>query len=220
MRQILLGMVPAVLIAAAAATAGAAPALKPDAPWQAVCGAVDRVAAANRLSAAVLTRILWQESRFRSDAVSPKGAEGVAQFMPPTALDRGLANPWEPGPAIAAAGRLLAELTARFGNIGLAAAAYNAGARRIDNWLHATGSLPAETRSYVQIVTGMTAEDWATAGAPAGAPAPADANGADCAETIAALPQAAPAWPGASLRQTRLDHLLAHALRLAEDQGR
>src|SRR5438309_4132087 len=96
---------------------------------QAICQMVDGAAEANRLPAAFLTRILWQESRFRTDVISPAGAQGVAQFMPQTAAERGLADPYDPGPAIAQAARLLAELGGRFGNLGLAAAAYNAGPR-------------------------------------------------------------------------------------------
>jgi hypothetical protein len=216
MRHSLSAIVGIVLLVGGAA--GARPAgspgatLRPD--LQALCRTVDRAAAADRLSAGFLTRILWQESRFRSDALSPKGAEGVAQFMPPTALDRGLANPWEPGPAIAAAGHLLAELRARFGNLGLAAAAYNAGAARVEKWLRAESGLPAETRNYVHRVTGRPVEEWVTQGA-GGAAAAGD--GADCATTIAELPRgAAPA----GARPAALDRVLARALSLAERQGR
>ena len=107
---------------------------------------VDGAAAANRLPAAFLTRILWQESRFRTDVISPAGAQGVAQFMPQTAAERGLADPYDPGPAIAQAARLLAELGGRFGNLGLAAAAYNAGPARVAKFLGAQSDLPEETR--------------------------------------------------------------------------
>jgi soluble lytic murein transglycosylase-like protein len=217
MRQAGLGSVLAALIVgtasgapAAAATGGAQPA----AGEAALCRTVDRVAAADRLSAAFLTRILWQESRLRSDALSPKGAQGVAQFMPPTAVDRGLADPWDPGHAITAAGRLLADLAARFGNVGLAAAAYNAGAGRVEKWLRAESGLPAETRDYVRIVTGRAIEDWAMRDAGATWAWP---RSADCLQTIAELPRGAPL---PSSRPTALDRLLAHALSLAESQDR
>jgi hypothetical protein len=49
-----------------------------------------------------------------------------------------------------------------FGNLGLAAAAYNAGPYRVSRWLSHTGSLPDETIAYVQIVTGRSVWDWAT----------------------------------------------------------
>jgi hypothetical protein len=142
----------------------------PDSPaalHQLICGLVEGAAAANRLPAAYLTRILWQESRFRSDRTSPAGAEGVAQFMPQTAVERGLADPRDPGPAITQAARLLADLGVHFGNLGLAAAAYNAGPGRVDKWLHGQGELPAETRTYVLAVTGRPVEEW-TGANPAG----------------------------------------------------
>jgi hypothetical protein len=129
-----------------------------------LCRMVDGAAAANGIPAAFLTRLLWQESRFRSEATSPKGAEGVAQFMPQTAAERGLADPRDPSQAIDHAARFLAELEIRFGNLGLAAAAYNAGPARVEKWLNAAAELPAETRNYVVAVTGRSAEDWAARG--------------------------------------------------------
>src|SRR6185503_2297293 len=81
-----------------------------------ICRMVDGAAALNRLPAAFLARILWHESGLRSDATSRAGAEGVAQFMPQTAAERGLADPRDPGPSIAEAAKLLAELSERLGN--------------------------------------------------------------------------------------------------------
>ena len=133
---------------------------------QAICRIIDEAAAANKLPPAFLTRILWQESRFRADAISAAGAAGVAQFMPKTAVERGLGDPLSVGPAIGEAGRLLAELKARFGNLGLAAAGYNAGAARIASWLHAQSTLPVETRRLVLAVTSQSADDWAVGKAP------------------------------------------------------
>ena len=127
---------------------------------ESVCRIVDGAAAANRLPAGFLARILWQESRLRSEAVSSAGAEGVAQFMPQTAAEHGLADPRDPASAIAAAARLLANLKIQLGNLGLAAAAYNAGAGRVIRWLHRQSDLPAETQLYVVAVTGRSAEEW------------------------------------------------------------
>jgi hypothetical protein len=125
-----------------------------------VCRMVDQAAAVHKLPVGFLTRLIWQESRFRSDATSPKGAEGIAQFLPQTAAERGLADPRDPGQAVNHAARLLIELEARFGNLGLAAAAYNAGAARVTKWLAGEATLPSETRAYVTAVTGRTAENW------------------------------------------------------------
>jgi hypothetical protein len=88
------------------------------------------------------------------------GAQGIAQFMPKTADERGLADPFDPQAAIPKAAELLADLGRRFGNLGLAAAAYNAGPARVANWLGGHGSLPYETRSYVLSITEHPVEDW------------------------------------------------------------
>jgi soluble lytic murein transglycosylase-like protein len=55
---------------------------------------------------------------------------------------------------------LLAELVEQFGNLGLAAAAYNAGPKRVQDWVARKRGLPAETRKYVQSITGRAAEHW------------------------------------------------------------
>ena len=80
--------------------------------------------------------------------------------MPATAAERGLADPNDPEAAIPKAAELLANLKQRFGNLGLAAAAYNAGATRVANWLAGAGELPPETRVYVMSVTRHPLEDW------------------------------------------------------------
>lgn len=105
-------------------------------------------------------RLIWKESRFNPNAVSPKGAQGIAQFMPATAADRGLDDPFEPKQAIVHSASLLADLRQEFGNFGLAAAAYNAGAERVRGWLAGDSGLPYETEAYVQFVTGRAAEEW------------------------------------------------------------
>ena len=122
---------------------------------------IDTAAARAQLPSEFLTRLLWQESSFRSGVVSPAGAQGLAQFMPRTARERGLDDPFDPEQAIPASAAFLAELTQRFGNRGLAAAAYNGGPARVDAWLAGTGGLPYETQDYVYRITGRTADDWA-----------------------------------------------------------
>lgn len=132
-----------------------------------VCTLVDNAARADHVPIALLTRLIWTESRFQARAVSPKGAQGIAQFMPETAAARGLADPFDPEQAVPKAARLVADLTRRFGNVGLAAAAYNAGSDRVASWLAGSGGLPMETRAYVIAVTGIPAEDWKRVGAEA-----------------------------------------------------
>ena len=127
---------------------------------QALCRVIDSSARSHRLPPEFLTRLIWRESSFRTGAMSPAGAQGIAQFMPGTAAERGLLNPFDPEEAIPKAAEFLAELKRRFGNLGLAAAAYNGGPGRLAKWLAGEGGLPAETRDYVVAITGRSAEDW------------------------------------------------------------
>ena len=96
-----------------------------------ICRALEQSAAENALPVEFFARVIWQESRFDALAVSPKGAAGIAQFMPATASWHGLANPLEPVEALRHSAAYLRELLDRFGNLGLAAAAYNAGPGRV-----------------------------------------------------------------------------------------
>ena len=139
---------------------------------QALCHLIDATAARQNLPAEFLTRLLFQESSFRPTVTSPAGAQGIAQFMPGTAQERGLADPFDPEQAIPASGALLAELVQRFGNRGLAAAAYNAGPARVAAWLAGTGGLPLETQGYVVRVTGRSADEWSADLQGKAAPAP------------------------------------------------
>jgi hypothetical protein len=132
------------------------------APNSAICGIIERAAAQNKLPIDYLSRLLWVESGFNPDAMSPVGAAGIAQFMPETAAERGLRDARDPESAIPHAARLLVDLQHRFGNLTLAAAAYNAGPGRLATWLRGSGGLPEETRRYVRLVTGRPVEDWVT----------------------------------------------------------
>lgn len=134
-----------------------------------LCKELGRAALENGLPAEFFVRLIWQESRFDIHSVSPKGAKGIAQFMPGTARSRGLADPFEPIEALRQAARWLKELREQFGNLGLAAAAYNSGPHRVEAWLHGRRKLPDETRDYVKIITGRTANEWLKRGANADA---------------------------------------------------
>jgi len=125
-----------------------------------VCEQLAAAAQQHGLPVDFLARLIWQESRFNPRAVSPVGAQGLAQFMPRTAAEYGLQNPFDPLAALPASARFLRVLHDQFGNLGLAAAAYNAGAGRIQNWLARRGKLPEETRNYVKIITGQPPEKW------------------------------------------------------------
>jgi hypothetical protein len=128
---------------------------------QALCRMIEGAAARHHLPVDFFTRLIWQESSFRPHVTSGAGAQGVAQFMPGTAAERRLADPYDPEQAIPKSAELLGDLRSRFGNIGLAAAAYNGGPARVEAWLGGRGSLPGETRNYVSAITGRTADAWA-----------------------------------------------------------
>jgi soluble lytic murein transglycosylase-like protein len=115
-------------------------------------------------------RLIWRESLFRPEAVSPKGAEGIAQFMPATARTRGLADSFNVIDALDASAAYLSELRHRFGNFGFAAAAYNAGEAGFSRFLD-RDRLPIETRDYVFAITGSTIENWRDTPPDAAAPA-------------------------------------------------
>jgi len=136
-----------------------------------VCDTLARAAESNDLPVPFFIRLLFQESRFKPGVVSDAGAQGIAQFMPDTAADVGLDNPFDPLQAIPASARLLRSLMQQFGNLGLAAAAYNAGPKRVQDWLakRGKGKLPEETQGYVKTITGKPVETWtvAAAGVPA-----------------------------------------------------
>jgi len=121
---------------------------------------ISREARRRDLPESFLARLIWQESSFNPLAVSPVGAQGIGQFMPETARERGLKDPFALQEALPASADFLSELHKLFGNLGLAAAAYNAGQGRVKRWLAGEGGLPSETRDYVHTVTGRPAADW------------------------------------------------------------
>jgi hypothetical protein len=158
-----------------------------------LCGIVEASARAEGLPADFFTKLIWRESSFRPNAVSPAGAQGVAQFMPGTASERGLIDPFDPASAIPASARFLNELRLRFGNLGLAAAAYNAGPTAAARWIVKKGSLPFETEDYVLAVTGHTADEWRSDKPPA---EPAPDKTPSCSSLVATLRVTAPSSSG------------------------
>ena len=139
-----------------------------------LCRTIERFAISHDLPPAFFARLIWRESLFRPEAVSPKGAEGIAQFMPETARMRGLANSFDVIEALEASAAYLKTLQVRFGNFGFAAAAYNAGENGLARFI-ASERLPIETRDYVFAITGNTIETWRDAPPDVAAPALDDA---------------------------------------------
>jgi Transglycosylase SLT domain len=154
-----------------------------------ICETLTKEAQANDVPAPFFINLLFQESGFQAGMVSDAGAEGIAQFMPETSADVGLENPYDPLQAIPAAARLLRSLAREFGNLGLAAAAYNAGPRRIQDWLANKGKLPQETQGYVKTITGRAPETFTAAAK--GSPAMKLPRHAPCQEAAGLL-----AWDG------------------------
>ncbi len=115
-------------------------------------------AAAERhdIPAELFMALVWQESRYRADALSPKGAYGFAQLMPGTAKDLGV-NPKNPAENLDGGARYLAAQYRAFGTWKLALAAYNAGPHRVVEY----GGVPpfTETRNYVRIILSKVSKD-------------------------------------------------------------
>jgi hypothetical protein len=166
--------------------------IKPVTPTEAqqsICLLVESAARAHGLPVEFFARVIWQESRFRADAIGPmtrrgERARGIAQFMPGTAAERNLLDPMDPVQALPKSAEFLRDLRAEFGNLGLAAAAYNAGPRRVHDWIAGRGSMPAETRNYVLRITGNSVEQWAKASGDADMK---QQGGRDCGTLMALL---------------------------------
>ena len=152
---------PALATGAETALATAAVAPEAGAPGDArVCAMIESSAKAAAIDPHFFARLIWRESLFDPAAVSPKGALGIAQFIPSTAALRGLADPFDAEKALAASALYLADLTRAYGNIGLAAVAYNGGEARAARYKAEGGSLPGETLAYVEAITGHGAGEW------------------------------------------------------------
>lgn len=104
------------------------------------------------LSPALIEALVWQESRWRANAVSPVGARGLAQLMPATARELGV-DPADPFANLEGGARYLRAQLDRFGgDLEKALAAYNAGPGRVER----AGGVPEirETKTYVAAIMG------------------------------------------------------------------
>ena len=125
-----------------------------------VCTTIERAASSSGLDPHFLARLLWKESLFEPSALSPVGAQGIAQFMPSTARIVGLDDPFNPAKSIVAAAGYLRRLSDGLGNLGLAAVAYNGGENRAARFIGGGTMLPYETQDYVEAITGHNAWKW------------------------------------------------------------
>ena len=108
------------------------------------------------LSASLIEAMVWQESRWRHDAVSPVGAQGLAQLMPATARELGV-DPSDPLANLEGGARYLREQLDRFdGDLEKALAAYNAGPGRVER----ANGIPRirETQIYVASIMGRLSD--------------------------------------------------------------
>ncbi|MBB4664492.1 transglycosylase SLT domain-containing protein [Conexibacter arvalis] len=128
--------------------------------------AIARAAQRWNVSAALLAAQLYAESGFNPFAVSSAGAQGIAQFMPGTARQYGLSDPFDAPAAIDAQGRMMRDLLRQFGTVPLALAAYNAGPGAVSG----CGCIPPypETQAYVARILGLLRGAGDTAGLAAG----------------------------------------------------
>ncbi len=112
---------------------------------------LEQAARIHRLDPSLLKAVAWQESRGRMAAVSSKGARGVMQLMPATALELGV-DPRSLTGNIHGGALYLRRQIDRFGSVPLALAAYNAGPGAVLRF----GGIPPyrETRDYVSKIMG------------------------------------------------------------------
>lgn len=108
-----------------------------------------RAAQQHKVPEALFLRLIHQESRWNPNAVSPKGAIGLAQLMPDTARGLGV-NPRDPNQNLEGGARYLSAQYKRFRSWSLALAAYNAGPQAVERY----GGIPPykETQNYVRII--------------------------------------------------------------------
>ncbi len=112
---------------------------------------VDLAGDKHKIDSDFIRSVIRAESNFNLRAVSPKGAQGLMQLMPGTALKLGVQDAFEPGANIDAGTRYLRELLLQYhGDVAKALAAYNSGPHRVDQY---HGVPPyRETRAYVRRV--------------------------------------------------------------------
>ena len=114
---------------------------------QSIRDLVDRIAARVGIDARLAHAVVRAESNYRPLAVSPKGAMGLMQLMPPLAASYDLVDPFDPELNLETGMKHLRRLLVRY-DVRRALAAYNAGEGAVSRY----GGVPPyrETQSYVQ----------------------------------------------------------------------
>ncbi len=132
--------------------------------------AIAEAARRHGLDPRLLAALVWVESSFRPDAVSPAGAVGLTQLMPATAAGLGV-DPHDPLENLEGGARYLAAQIRRFGSVELGLAVYQAGPAAVA----AAGGIPSgSTRAYVgRVLDRLEVLGGGVASAPAVAARPA-----------------------------------------------
>lgn len=123
----------------------------PYAPRESFHGIAEEKARQHNVDPQLVKAVIKAESNWNPGAVSPKGALGLMQLMPATAVLLGVGNPFDPVENIDGGVRYLKYLIGKFGgNLTLALAAYNAGPKLVEK----KGTVPSipETVAYVRKV--------------------------------------------------------------------
>lgn len=110
------------------------------------------------VSAQTLTNLISAESSFNPNAISSAGALGLTQLMPGTAQDLGVTDRTDPSQSIYAGATYLSQLIKRFGSVFLGAAAYNEGAKTLQDQLDTNASIPIGVQNYANKVAGNNGE--------------------------------------------------------------
>ena len=128
------------------------------APVDRICTLIAEQAQATGVPDALIARLFFSETAFDPAYTSPTGAAGIAKFNATVAESIGLSDRSDIETAIPAAVKRIADLKDRFGNLGLALAAYQAGEKPVRRWLDGNGYLPVSTMIFVRTMTGETSE--------------------------------------------------------------
>src|SRR5580658_4924358 len=156
-------------------------------PAAGIAETVDRIARQNQISPQLVHSVIQAESNYDTQAVSPKGAQGLMQLIPATAKRFGVADAFDPADNIQGGARYLKYLLGLYkGDEALALAAYNAGEGAVSRY----GGIPPfrETRDYVARVRQRATEPRTLANGFETGPNPSavQANDAQATETMPA----------------------------------
>jgi soluble lytic murein transglycosylase-like protein len=124
--------------------------IHPAAPSSSIAELVEKSAKAHHVDPLLVDSVIRVESGYNPNAVSPKGAQGLMQLMPPTAQMLGVTDSFDPAENIEAGVKYLKYLQDLYKDDRLALAAYNAGPAAVDRFKQVPPY--PETQKYVEQV--------------------------------------------------------------------